>query len=437
MRFRAVFPSVMTREECGQMIAAAEARGFEPMGARYPDDYRNNDRALLDDEALATRLFERLRSSLPLRWEEDGAVWRLHGLNSRFRFCRYRDGQQFTKHRDGAWSRTADERSWLTVMLYLNDAREFVGGATRFYETGVEGVAPGEGQAIVFDHRIWHDGEAVTSGVKYVMRTDVMYRLEHAATRRAEGSTGALVRERSCVGHAGYVWVVRKLADGRLVSGSRDCTVRSWGNGELVRGGLVGSATALVEVDGALWIGGRHGRIDDGRRSWDAHDGAVLGLERMRDGSVLSCGADGVVRRWSPGGEAMGEVSRHEGWVWGLSEEGEPAVHPVSAIAVGARGDRSGRITLADGTSWQAHDAAVTAVASLGDCWVSGGEDCAVKVWSRGGELLGEGAHRDFVRSVAVLDSGRFATASYDGTVAVWRVSGSDRERRQSRAADH
>ena len=107
MMHREIVPGVLTRGECREAIAAAEAVGFEAMGPRYPDDYRNNDRALLDDPELAARLFARLRPHLPEQWVQDGARWRVSGLNSRFRFCRYRDGQSFTRHRDGAWSRTA------------------------------------------------------------------------------------------------------------------------------------------------------------------------------------------------------------------------------------------------------------------------------------------------------------------------------------------
>ena len=366
---------------------------------------------------------------LPERWEEDGANWRLAGLNSRFRFCRYRDGQAFTRHRDGAWSQAPDERSWLTVMLYLNDGDEFAGGGTRFYDGDAvtDVVAPREGQAIVFDHRSWHDGEPVRDGVKYVMRTDVMYRLERdGATAAPEATRGCLRRERLLTGHRGYVWVVRALADGRLVSGSRDRTVRVWGEGEIVRGGLDSSAMAIAEVDGSLWVGGRHGRIDDGRRSWAAHDGAVLALERAPDGSVVSGGADGRVRRWSSSGELAGEVAHHPGWVWDLATTGDQvraAVDPVTAVAAGASGDRDGRITLDEGSGWQAHAGAVTALARLaGGRLVSGGEDGAVRVWDGPGEPAGEGAHRDFVRSIAVLDGSRFATGSYDETIAVWRL---------------
>ncbi len=401
-----ILPSVLSPAECRRAIAAAETHGFEAMGPRYPDGYRNNDRLVVDDPALAARLFETLKPALPRRFRPSaGSEWSLDGLNPRFRFCRYRDGQQFTRHRDGAWAQ-GNRRSWLTVMLYLNDASEFDGGATRFDDRE---VPPRAGQAIVFDHRLWHDGAPVTRGTKYVMRTDVMYACDGAADVAPE--RGSLTRERVVAGHTGYVWVVRAATDGSVLSGSRDGTLRR--DGSLVRA-EAGSITALLEIDGAVWTGGRHGRLSDGRRSWAAHDGVVLALERRDDGAVRSCGADGTVRLWSPAGEAMGVESKHAGWVWGVG-----AIEPVTCRAGEAFGDRQGFVS-AGAARWKAHAGAVLCVAALRDGWISGGEDGAVRVWSRAGTLRAEGRHGDFVTSVAVLGYGRCATGSYDGTVAVW-----------------
>jgi WD40 repeat protein len=424
-----LLPGALSESECVETIAAAERHGFEAMGPRYPAGYRNNDRAVVDDAKLAERLFERLSPALPATLEESGARWRLAGLNARFRFCRYRDGQSFTRHRDGAWAPSATRRSWLTAMIYLNDASTFAGGATRFYgEAGVESVPPRAGQAIVFDHRLWHDGEAVREGTKYVMRTDVIYELEQAAPAEPLKSSGGLECERVLRGHDGYVWAVRRVRDGRLVSGSRDGTVRAWGNGEVVRRGEGGSVMSLLEVDGQLWSGRRDGRVDDGRCEWQAHAGAVLGLERATDGSVISCGGDGRVLRWSPTGEGCGELARHDAWVWGVAiavDDVRAAVEPVTAVSVGAGGDRDGWLTLDNGCRWQAHAGAVTAIARLGNSWATAGEDSTVKLWSHTGELLGEGHHGDFVRTLCALGEGRFASGSYDGTVAIWRLSGS------------
>lgn len=64
------------------------------------------------------------------------------------------------------------ECSERTFMIYLND--DFTGGQTAFYEFDVD-VAPRLGMALVFQHRLLHEGCTVRSGVKYVLRSDVMY----------------------------------------------------------------------------------------------------------------------------------------------------------------------------------------------------------------------------------------------------------------------
>jgi hypothetical protein len=69
----------------------------------YPAAYRDNDRAIVDDDALAAWLFERVRPHLRTELSLDGARWELVRLNRRFRACRYRGGQAFCIHRDGAY----------------------------------------------------------------------------------------------------------------------------------------------------------------------------------------------------------------------------------------------------------------------------------------------------------------------------------------------
>src|SRR6185436_308568 len=46
-------PNALSGVECAEWIARATARGFEPMGNRYPGGYRNNDRLVLDDAEWA------------------------------------------------------------------------------------------------------------------------------------------------------------------------------------------------------------------------------------------------------------------------------------------------------------------------------------------------------------------------------------------------
>lgn len=57
-------------------------------------------------------------------------------------------------------------------MIYLND--DFEGGETEF--ENLLTVTPEKGTALIFYHPLRHEGKALASGLKYVLRTDVMYR---------------------------------------------------------------------------------------------------------------------------------------------------------------------------------------------------------------------------------------------------------------------
>jgi prolyl 4-hydroxylase len=39
-------------------------------------------------------------------------------------------------------------------------------------------IAPKAGDALLFEHRVWHEGRQVNSGEKYVLRTDLFYQSE-------------------------------------------------------------------------------------------------------------------------------------------------------------------------------------------------------------------------------------------------------------------
>ncbi len=175
-------------QACETMIALAERSGFEEApinamgGALVVKAVRNNARVMLDDPSLATSWFERARPHLPATWRLAGLTWELVGLNERFRFYRYDPSERFAPHYDGCFERADGERSFLTFMVYLNE--DCVGGETKIFrrialETARPEfvIRPQTGKALVFAHDELHEGAAVISGRKYVVRSDVMYRL--------------------------------------------------------------------------------------------------------------------------------------------------------------------------------------------------------------------------------------------------------------------
>ena len=165
-------------EECAEHIARTEGAGYEAAtittrhGAVMNTEIRNNDRLIVDDPALAGELWARIRPFVPSPLFERAAV----GLNERLRYYRYEPGQTFKPHQDGSFRRDNGQSSQITFMVYLNDG--FGGGSTKFdlrYPYGEMEVVPRAGMALLFLHAFRHEGALVTSGAKYVLRSDVMY----------------------------------------------------------------------------------------------------------------------------------------------------------------------------------------------------------------------------------------------------------------------
>lgn len=188
-----VLHGVMTPRECKRLIAAAEAIGFTHAGLAIGDDTyrvnlaaRNNLRVVFDAPELAAGLWTRVRAVADPQHE--GAA--LRGLNSRFRVYRYEAGMRFSPHVDVRTTVTQGETRQ-SLMIFLN--AEFEGGATRFFEGKDKSQRRGEGRgrkfdnrvrfalhpeiggAVVFDHLLLHEGAEVTAGVKYAVRSDMIF----------------------------------------------------------------------------------------------------------------------------------------------------------------------------------------------------------------------------------------------------------------------
>jgi hypothetical protein len=121
-------------------------------------------------------------------------------VNPCLRILKYDRDDHFELHQDGSYRTPADAaqgspatRSFLTLQVYLNTGgcQDFAGGATRFYGNVPPGtpaavadvtaglcvhdVVPRTGRVLVFQHNIWHSGERVSDGTKYVLRSEIMY----------------------------------------------------------------------------------------------------------------------------------------------------------------------------------------------------------------------------------------------------------------------
>ncbi|KAG2493296.1 hypothetical protein HYH03_008432 [Edaphochlamys debaryana] len=229
----------LSRHECAQIIACAEEMGYtvDPdyvmsasaragaagagVSAHNASAARNGGSGggergaagcvWLADESLQGPLYERVAHLLPQRL----CGGDLAGLNCRWRLYRYDKGSVYRPHVDGAWPGSGikdgkyefdafgDRWSRLTFLVYLNDG--FEGGCTTYYTPAQPGsgacleahsVKPVCGNIMVFPHgdtmgSLVHEGAAVTSGSKYVIRTEVLYKLAPGVTAGGAGAPQA------------------------------------------------------------------------------------------------------------------------------------------------------------------------------------------------------------------------------------------------------
>ena len=197
MIYENVFPNVMlihgfySPEDCQAELEYAEAAGWQKQhyggGARPEARYR----AVKDDAVRAAQIWERIHFFPSLeqfykdlrpdpyedfaRLAEGHTFWSPIGLNERLRYYKYEPGHRFDTHFDIMFRLDDNTRTFLTFIIYLNC--DFEGGETRFEGLGT--VKPRLGTLLVFPHELKHEGMEVTKGVKTVLRSDIMYRLDN------------------------------------------------------------------------------------------------------------------------------------------------------------------------------------------------------------------------------------------------------------------
>lgn len=184
--------SVLSASDCEAFIKYAEAYGFSHQGSLGPargQAFRDNDRISLQNTTLADNLWRsglsELFSDIKIRGK------RAVGLNPNIRFYRYKEGQRFGPHIDESVDLGGGCRTEYTLLVYLNGhgktngnkntGQQLLGGETVFY-AGRKGVsievAPIAGMALFHIHGeqcMLHEARLVSKGIKYILRSDVVF----------------------------------------------------------------------------------------------------------------------------------------------------------------------------------------------------------------------------------------------------------------------
>jgi hypothetical protein len=172
----------LSQQECQALIEMAETSGEMERMSHAATRYiaqRTCGRWQRNDVDAAKLLFDRMTNILtqmnldcfPLNYIPVAC-------NANLRLYKYETNMSFGKHYDG--SNTVEEGDTeITVLVYLSDCE---GGATRFYSPHSKrksvAFSPEEGAILLHIHGdrcLQHEADAVVSGVKYVLRTDIVY----------------------------------------------------------------------------------------------------------------------------------------------------------------------------------------------------------------------------------------------------------------------
>jgi prolyl 4-hydroxylase len=175
----------LSSEECDRIVSLAEKIGFkEATVSTFAHSYQTmkniNDReCIINDLQASNIIFDRIQNILP--YFNEGGI--LSSINERFRILKYNEGGKLKFHNDVLFPRIHNqysERSVFTLHIYLNDVVK--GGETIFYHNKwftSEGLkcVPRKGRIAIFRQTDFdHCGAVVESGLKYIMRSDIMYR---------------------------------------------------------------------------------------------------------------------------------------------------------------------------------------------------------------------------------------------------------------------
>jgi len=192
---------LLTEKECQEIIHTVEQLGFD--NSVY--EKRNANRRCIIDKKLADKLLLRVYNLIhaeklkPYGLDINPiSTWKLLRINECFRISKYTSPSSgFAEHYDRQYCNSPTERSIATLIIYLNN--DFTEGETIFFDKenkiyqsditvadeiklngGIDTfdiytIRPLIGRCVIFEHTLLHKSTPITTGTKYLLRTDIIY----------------------------------------------------------------------------------------------------------------------------------------------------------------------------------------------------------------------------------------------------------------------
>lgn len=143
----------------------------------YENTIRDCQRIMIDSVPFSKVLEKKLEHFIPKTINENKRIYNFEYINPRFRFLKYQDSGHFIRHKDENYITKKNEKSFITILIYLN--YDYEGAYTRFFSDPYDKVGlsltPETGMVCLMQQDIEHEVPMIQSGIKYVIRTELMY----------------------------------------------------------------------------------------------------------------------------------------------------------------------------------------------------------------------------------------------------------------------
>jgi len=175
-----IIPNFLNSQECHNWIQWMEGHLLEHMsqrGTRYLAA-RECYRLQLHNTDIANQIYERLiKQVVNIQTKLLSEFGQAINCNPNIRFYKYTKNMSFGKHIDDS-NDLENGYTRMTLLIYLSDCQ---GGATRFDKPNGSGdvaFAPQQGATLLHLHGddcLLHQADPVLGGIKYVLRSDIVY----------------------------------------------------------------------------------------------------------------------------------------------------------------------------------------------------------------------------------------------------------------------
>lgn len=450
---------------------------FKKASTHYPTSYRNNDRQVIDNKQFSKELFLKIKQYLPKTIHTEGisqkesGIWELQQLNSRLRVCRYLPNQYFNKHLDGIHYVSHNIQSKLTFMIYLNGQEDFKGGNTLFFKNKTDefpfkSYTPEKGDLIIFDHNLWHSGALVTKGIKYVLRSDIIYKKE---------KVNLFKNIDFAEGHLGYIWNITSFNNYYITSG-RDKKIKIWSRKGSKISELKGHDNSILKIIPFSKTQFISASRDKTINIWKEepeytfklehkikhHKATVLSLCKINSEYFLSADANGTLNQIDTKGNLIKSIQAHKEWIWDIQkidkehfvticEDGSLKIwllntlkecinwqekSPINAVAIDGTtlfiGTFEGKIisfkinlknkSLIKLNEKNCHTGIIRKLKVKNNFLYSAGEDNLLQVWNKKQlHFIKSYPHKNFVQDMIITDTS-IISASYEGEIKKFTI---------------